>query len=942
KDFDPDLEVFQTPSTEARHMPLWGINFYNVTKHQDVSGIDGTCCAINREWLYLDLTTKRYLTSEWGGLYSESPVTYVNGKLWEELAGGALGFEHHVWSFGSDSVNFVDTLDLPKIYGQMLKMTLRDARKIDHVILDGDRTDPEIGILFSQTARVHDQGWGWGGEKTLSDHLQTVANYYELFLNYHRSARVIAEEMLLEGNMPPVAILLVPQARFLAPEVQDKLLDYARQGGVVITEGRVGEFDHFGQPGDTLFQELGVVPAHTETRTLTLGGADLPVPEADSIFSPAGQGDVLASFGNAPAALAASCGQGKVVFLGFNPGLHRYAAFPAIMEHLLGKLGMTPRFIVSDPEVILREWRHGQDTYLLLTSRMSTWALQEVQVKVRGQVAIEDYLFGHDLKTEFRDGYTCFDTPVHNGARILRIPGRQLALAGPADHRFAAARQHPPLFTLTGAAGTTSSEQPITLPFTGRLSDSTPLRWGEYVFSLTTLATGSNAKVGDMYLTITRGRETQKKHLEVNQDYFFRMRGNIFKVRSSDNFYMFPFYCDLVITEVQEAPEGAGVTIEKKNHEYAFANALIQFTVNGAAGAAVTSIIPADEKTEQVHTSKKCFAATGGLPGPFFGQAFAMTPREQTPDRVVVDFAMAAPSQGQQLTQTVAMRRHEAGFTINLNCVNATPLEQSFDLRWHPELRIGNAADTADHFFIPTGGTVQNIPFRALNSGHALPPSGNWAAIVDTRQKLAYVSTFKQEQVQRVYIWEAGDFYTFELFAPKTAVAPGKALPLDVGFYLLRGVSGVDAWQDGIAAYADLPPTVNQTRPFAARLEVASASSRPQTASLTGELWHQGKKVKTATTATQEVAFDLPIEMILNDDLGDFADGDYTFRLLVAIANGPELVVEKNVRLAGQAINAKIQQYEKAIAELNARRDLPPREVFKRRVELEKFRRSIP
>ncbi|HOG49202.1 MAG TPA: beta-galactosidase [Lentisphaeria bacterium] len=942
KEHNPDLDVFHLPSTGAAQSPLYGVNYYNVTKHQDVSGIDGTCCAINREWLYLDLTIKRYLTSEWGGLYNESPVTYVNSKLWEELSGGALGFEHHVWSFGSDSVSFVDTLDMPRVYGHLMRMTLRDARKIDHVVLDGKRADPEIGILFSQTARVHDQGWGWAGEKTVSTHIQTVSNYYELFLNYHRSARVIAEEMFLEDKMPPVAVLFVPQARFLAPEVQAKLLDYAHSGGIVVTEGRIGEFDNFGQPSDAIFQALNIVPAFADTRTLTVDSVDLALPEADSVFTPAGVGDALANFGSTPAALSASFGKGRIVVLGFNPGLHRYAAFPAIIENFLGKLGLTPRFIVSDPALILREWRHAKDTYLLLTSRANTWALQETEVKVRGKVVIEDYLFGKNVKTEFRDGYTCFTTPVHNGARIFRIPGRLLAQGAPADYRYADARQHPPLFTLADVSGAVSSEQPITLPFQGRLSDSTPLKYGDYVFSLTTLSSGSNAKVGDMYLTVTSGREIQKKHLAVDQDYFFRMREKIFRLRSSNNFYMFPFYCDLTIAEVQEIPEKAAVTLEKTTEEYAFANALIEFSVHAAGGAAVTSLKPVDEKTEQVHTSKKCFAATGGLPGPFFDQTFAMTVQEQTPERVVAEFAMTAPSQGQQLTQTIAMQRKEAGFTLDLACVNATQLEQSFDLRWHPELRIGNAADAADHFYIPTGGAVKDIPYRALNSGHGMPPSGNWAAIVDTRQKLAFVTTFVQEQVQRVYIWESSDFYTLEIFAPKTLVPPGQTLKLDLGFYLLRGLSGIDAWKDGIAVYADAPTTVNQTKPFTVRLEAASISAETKTAELTCELWKQGAKIKILATASQAIAFDLPVNVELAENLSDLKDGDYTLRLHVEIANGPQLTVEKAVALIGQDSIAKIKQYEKCIDELNARKDLTPKEVFQRRVELEKFRRSLP
>ncbi len=963
KECDPELDVFQLPSTGAKESPLYGVNFYNVTKHQDVSGIDGTCCNINMEWIYNDLTTKRYLTSEWGGLYQESSVTYVNGKLIEELAGGALGFEHHVWSFGGDAVSFVNPLDMPGIYGNMLRMTLRDARKIDHLILDGRRAAPEIGILFSQTARIHDQGWGWGGEKTFSDHLQSVANYYELFLDYYRSARVIPEEMLLENKMPPVAVLFVPQARFLAEEVQNKLLDYAKKGGIVITEGRVGEFDNYGHKSDGIFREIGIVPTFTESRELAIGGATIAVPEADRVFSPAGGGNALATLGSAPALVSADYGKGKFVIFGFNPGLHRYAAFPAIIETTLKELGLTPRFIVSDASVILREWQYdkyaplfdklfgkdsalrdkapGKDTYLLLTSKADHWSLQELTVKVRGKVTIEDYLFGREVKTEYHNGYTSFKTLSVNGFRVFRIPGKLLSRGAPAGLTFADARRQPARFTLAGASGTRDNYEPIKLPYKGRLSDSAPLKYGDFVFSLTTLASGDNAKVGDMYLAVTRGKESQKKLIEVNKDYYFRMREKTFKIRSSDNFYMFPFYCDLVIEEVAVAPPGAAIDVEKKNGKIIFSNALIAFALNPGAGAAVTSIKPADEMTEQVYVSGQCWAATGGLPGPFLDQAFAMEEREKTDDLLTADFSMAAPSQGQRLTQTFGMRRDTAGFTLKLACANATQLDQTLDLRWHPELMIGHAADTADRFFVPTGGTVKDIPFRALNAGHGMPPSGNWAAIVDTRQKLAYVCAFKKEQVQRVYIWEGGDFYTLEIFAPKTTLKPGATINLDMGFYLLRGLGGVDAWQDGVAAWVDLAPIVNQTKPFAATIQVAAAFAGAENTALACELWQGNKKIKDLGNYKDTVAFELPIAFNLTNDLAVLDDGEYEFRLKVKCDQHEELAVAKPVRLAGKALNTLLQAYEKGRAEIALRKNLPAAELFSLRVMLEELRHAI-
>ena len=156
--------------------------------------------------------------------------------MWQELAGGALGVEQHVWCFGDDSVNFVDPVNCPTIYGAVLHMALKDMRKLDHIILDGKRAVPEVGILFSQASRIHDQGWGWAGGSTSSNHMLAVSYYYKHFLTWGRSARVFAEEALVEGKMPFVKVLIVPQAEFLSDKVQKALLDYVKKGGQLIID----------------------------------------------------------------------------------------------------------------------------------------------------------------------------------------------------------------------------------------------------------------------------------------------------------------------------------------------------------------------------------------------------------------------------------------------------------------------------------------------------------------------------------------------------------------------------------------------------------------------------------------------------------------------------------------------------------------------------------
>lgn len=266
KQFSPNTKVSNIVSTGCFESPLYGVNFYNMSRYQDINGIDGTGVPSSKEWLYLDLTRKPILTCEWGGLYTPSSLSYVNGKLWEELTGGSLGFDFWDWQFADQKTNYIGYNGLPTLYGSQARETVKAAKKIEHVILDGHRTKPEIGILYSHTTRMHDQAWGSHGNKTVSTHVQAVCNYYEQFLRFHRSARVIPEEKILEENIDYLKILIVPQAVFLSKQVQEKLLEYVKKGGNLILEGKAGKFDNFGAPLNMLFQTAQVIPVYTPAK----------------------------------------------------------------------------------------------------------------------------------------------------------------------------------------------------------------------------------------------------------------------------------------------------------------------------------------------------------------------------------------------------------------------------------------------------------------------------------------------------------------------------------------------------------------------------------------------------------------------------------------------------------------------------------------------------
>ena len=366
KEESPTIDIFNIPSCGSFASPLFGLNFYETFCDTDVSGVDGTCVLDEYEWQYADICPqKRFLTSEWGGLYTEKPMQYLYGKLWQEMSAGSWGAEQHYWSFGEDSCNYADFTDVPTKNGAMLWAWLRDARRFDPLLLDGCRAEPEIGILYSQTARCHDQAWGFEGEKRESAHLSAVSDLYRIFLDYGRSARAIDEAELFRRDFRPPKALFVAEARYLPVGVQNRLNDYAAKGGRLIVVGRSGEFDRFGRP-------CGLLGKPTLEKVTPKGV------------------------------------EGALRACGFSERFSVSDPSRMLREWIYD--GETYLILAS------RNGTKGQD-----------WGLDEVEIAVRGAVGLEDWLTGTRLRTEARDGYTVFRTLAVNGARVFRIVSGAIA-----------------------------------------------------------------------------------------------------------------------------------------------------------------------------------------------------------------------------------------------------------------------------------------------------------------------------------------------------------------------------------------------------------------------------------------------------------------------------------------------------------------------------------
>lgn len=903
KSIAPDLEVVATPSTGAAATPVYSVNYYALTKFEDVNGIDGTCCSDDMEWIYADLSSKRLLTAEWGLLYQEASLQDFCSKLWQETIAGAMGCEQFIWSFGDESVDYADHVDCPTAYGGALRSFLRDARRFDAIFLDGRRAEPEIGILFSQTARVHDHSWGWAGEKPFSPHMYSVSAYYSLFLEWGRSARVIDEGMLLDGLKPGVAALFVPQAVYLSEEVQRRLLAYARAGGRLVLEGRVGRYTEMGARSDLIFREADIMPFESVE----------PVTK--------------------------SVGAGSVTFLGCDAALRKLPRFKPLVEGVLRGFGVTERFASSDDSLMMREWLHGNDVFLFVNSKYSGgetgWGVKEAEIAVRGRVGVEDYLFGLPVKTEFKDGYTTFRTLTYTGCRAFRLS------APPAAATDAAAMARAPKYAAR-ATSAPSDFKDVSLPYTGLIYDVSPLRAGDYTFTLATLATGATHHDGESYLTVARGGERVRKRLFENEPRFFEMRGRTFKVTSSNNFCMFPFYSEVKIEEVKKAPPPPKASAAKtKEGRIAFSNGLVQFEIDPLKGGALSSLKMDSERFEQI-SGEKAYAISGEKPGPFRG--VRMDAAVGAPaSGAEATLTLPRPAGGRTLRETVSLADGAAEVSVRLEMANAAKETRKLGLKWHPEFVIGAAADSADVIDVPLENELRRMPFRGLGAGTMFQPGADWAAITDSKEGLSIVCSFVPDEIAKVYVWEARQMYTLELFGRERELKHGETASLAFSYRFFRGLTAVDAAKGRIAMHVAAPATHDQRKPFTACVEAATADASARDVKVSARLLRAdgSEAAKVSVEAPDAVSFEVPVAARVEGDFKGLPDGDYVLEATVR-SGADEIVASRAIALVGSQTERRAADLARREEELRKEAERLSRdELFHRRMELYEMRRAI-
>ena len=253
----------------------------------------------------------------------------------------------------------------------------------------------ETGLYWSFVTKSQTRGGVVDAERSKSlfrQYFSVLDNWNALLDELQLPYEMVTRGKVKAGEISHLKTLIVPQASFLEPEVMEKILAFAENGGELILEGQVGHFDQYKRVDDRIFETLGVVQLPEKTGKLADGISVQALTDAEEI-SPAflsfemiepGKALVLKRYpGSSPAAVALPYGKGRVVCTGFS--LAGTTPRKLASEILKNSLNRRPA-VSSAAGVRIFTWKSRNGfLYVFVLNYSGEW--RTVPVKTQGMIA---------------------------------------------------------------------------------------------------------------------------------------------------------------------------------------------------------------------------------------------------------------------------------------------------------------------------------------------------------------------------------------------------------------------------------------------------------------------------------------------------------------------------------------------------------------------------
>jgi len=294
-------------------------------------GCDATRCAANgKEYWQSELTA-----GVTGDIFHQNGR--IDGDTFDKFtlesirhgAEGLLFWQYRKERIGSEFGGFSMTdfdggpTPLTEKAGELGKMLSEHGDQLKN----GKMTEAQIAIVFSMRSYLAD--WSSTGKKNNKFSIDCLSGYYTMFWEENMPVDIIHEAYV--DDLSNYRLIILPSATAIAPEFAEKLKEYIKQGGFVISEQMFGIFDptfklSYKVPGYGFDKIFGADQDDLIPRTqVTLTGEGGVLKLEGNRFAETYKNvtaDIMYSYEDgSPAIITRPYGKGTVILSGVNLGL---------------------------------------------------------------------------------------------------------------------------------------------------------------------------------------------------------------------------------------------------------------------------------------------------------------------------------------------------------------------------------------------------------------------------------------------------------------------------------------------------------------------------------------------------------------------------------------------------------------------------------------------
>ena len=384
--------------------PLDAIEFYELNRYFDFAGSHNT--PTSSAWYQIGLSRKGQradnnepkwisFSAPWNKSNAENEVQLCQRyKMIYAAAQGMTQFAPFEWLHGQQ--RFGEKTGYLYFAGAEFKGFADWKKKWQKVTgATAPKDHAETGIYWSFVTKSQTRGGVVDAERSKSlfrQYFAVLDNWNALLDDFQLPYEMVTRGKVKANEISHLKTLIVPQASFLEPEVMEKFLAFAENGGELILEGQVGHFDQYKREDDRIFETLGVVQLPEKAGKLSDGTPVQALTDAEEI-SPAflsfemiepGKASVLKRYpGSSPAAVALPYGKGRVVCTGFS--LAGTTPRRLAREFLKNCLARRPA-VSSAAGIRIFPWKSRNGfLYVFVLNYSGEW--RTVSVKTRGMIA---------------------------------------------------------------------------------------------------------------------------------------------------------------------------------------------------------------------------------------------------------------------------------------------------------------------------------------------------------------------------------------------------------------------------------------------------------------------------------------------------------------------------------------------------------------------------